>query len=70
MAYRRSNRRGSYRGRSATRGRRSYKRRSSGRSYGGGGKTLRIVVEQAAPVGSVVPAPNAAVQMASKRSMF
>ena len=57
MAYRRASRRTSRR-KASPRGRRNYS----------GGRTLRIVVEHAAPVSPTVP--NAPQQMASKRSMF
>lgn len=70
MAYRRSRSRsrGNYSRRRSSYGRR---RASGRRSYNrGGGKTVRIVVEQAAPTGSILPAPNASTQMASRRSMF
>lgn len=72
MAFRSRSRRGSrrsYSGRGRTYSRRGYSRGRGGRSSGG--RTVRIVVEQAAPAtGSILPAANAAVQMASKRSMF
>lgn len=72
MAYRSRSRgysrRSSYNRKSSRRGGRRTARR---RSYGGGQKTVRIVVEQAGPTtGSLLPAPNAALQMASKRSTF
>lgn len=70
MGYRSNKRRGKRYGGYGSKKRNSFKRTKK-YSSSGGSRTLRIVVEQAAPqTGSVIPAANAAVQMASKRSMF
>lgn len=66
MAYRRNTRRSSY---SSRRGG-SRSRSRSGRSFRRSPQTVKIVVEHAAPVSQALTVPNAAPQMASKRSIF
>lgn len=73
MAYGRKNRgyrkggRGQYR--SGARGSGSRRYGSRKRSYGSSDRTIRLVVEQAAP-SPMAMVPNMASQMASKRSRF